>query len=504
MRDSDILKKLWKDIDRIFLETIEKDKKIKEKYELIQKEYHEFLSNYFDFKEIADNLFDGIYISDGEGKTLFINEAYTRITGITKEEIIGKNVKDILAKGDIYKGAVTLDVIKEKKRINNIGKIIKLNKDVLVTGSPIFDTNGKVELVVINNRDISELKELENKIEKLKKTSLKVDEEIKFLRSKQVSNKKLVYKSEKMNSIFTLINTIAPTDVTVLITGESGTGKELIADEIFYKSLRKDKPFIKVNCAAIPNELLEAELFGYEGGAFTDSKKNGKIGMFELANEGTILLDEIGDMPIKLQTKLLRVLQQKEIMRLGGTKSIKLDIRIIASTNQNLKEQIKNGKFREDLFYRLNVVPIDIEPLRKRIEDIPELIFEFLSIFNKKYNKNTSIDREAVEILVKYQWPGNIRELENFLERIVVINTTGTITSREIAPMIDSNDFFIEVSDYDIKKAVSYLEKRIITKALKNFGSTRKAAKYLGIEQSTVVKKCKALEIDILKLKEYE
>lgn len=504
MRDSDILKKLWKDIDRIFLEAVEKNKNIKEKYKLIQEEYHEFLNNYFDFKEIADNLFDGIYISDGEGKTLFINEAYTRITGITKEEIIGKNVKDILAKGDIYKGAVTLDVIKEKKRINNIGKIVKLNKDVLVTGSPILDANGKVELVVINNRDISELKELENKIEKLKKTSLKVDEEIKFLRSKQVSNKKLIYKSEKMNSIFTLINTIAPTDVTVLITGESGTGKELIADEIFYKSLRKDKPFIKVNCAAIPNELLEAELFGYEGGAFTDSKKNGKIGMFELANEGTILLDEIGDMPIKLQTKLLRVLQQKEIMRLGGTKPIKLDIRIIASTNQNLKEQIKNGKFREDLFYRLNVVPIDIEPLRKRIEDIPELIFEFLSIFNKKYNKNTSIDKEAVEILVKYQWPGNIRELENFLERIVVINTTGTITLREIAPMIDSNDFFIEVSDYDIKKAVSYLEKRMITKALKNFGSTRKAAKYLGIDQSTVVKKCKALEIDILKLKEYE
>ncbi|WP_373079455.1 sigma-54 interaction domain-containing protein [Fusobacterium varium] len=504
MRDSDILKKLWKDIDRIFLEAVEKNKNIKEKYKLIQEEYHEFLKNYFDFKEIADNLFDGIYISDGEGKTLFINEAYTRITGITKEEIIGKNVKDILAKGDIYKGAVTLDVIKEKKRINNIGKIVKLNKDVLVTGSPIFDANGKVELVVINNRDISELKELENKIEKLKKTSLKVDEEIKFLRSKQVSNKKLIYKSEKMNSIFTLINTIAPTDVTVLITGESGTGKELIADEIFYKSLRKDKPFIKVNCAAIPNELLEAELFGYEGGAFTDSKKNGKIGMFELANEGTILLDEIGDMPIKLQTKLLRVLQQKEIMRLGGTKPIKLNIRIIASTNQNLKEQIKNGKFREDLFYRLNVVPIDIEPLRKRIEDIPELIFEFLSIFNKKYNKNTNIDKEAVEILVKYQWPGNIRELENFLERIVVINTTGTITLREIAPMIDSNDFFIEVSDYDIKKAVTYLEKRMITKALKNFGSTRKAAKYLGIDQSTVVKKCKALEIDILKLKEYE
>ncbi len=168
--------------------------------------------------------------------------------------------------------------------------------------------------------------------------------------------------------------------------------------------------------------------------------------MFELANEGTILLDEIGDMPIKLQTKLWPVLQQKEIMRLGGTKSIKLNIRIIASTNQNLKEQIKNGKFREDLFYRLNVVPIDIEPLRKRTEDIPELIFEFLNIFNKKYNKNTRIEKEAVEVLIKYQWPGNIRELENFLKRIVVINTTGIITVREIAPMIDTDDFFMEVN----------------------------------------------------------
>lgn len=504
MRERDSLEKIWKDIEKVFLKAMEKDKTVKEKYDFIYKEYQEFLNNYFDFKEIADNLFDGIYISNGEGKTLFINEAYTRITGITKEEIIGKNVRDILAKGDIYKGAVTLDVIKEKKRINNIGKIVKLDKDVLVTGSPIFDKYGNVELVVINNRDISELKDLENKIEKLKKISLKVDEEIKFLRSRQMSNRKLIYKSEKMNSIFTLINTIAPTDVTVLITGESGTGKELVADEIFYKSFRKDKPFIKVNCAAIPSELLEAELFGYEGGAFTDSKKNGKIGMFELANEGTILLDEIGDMPIKLQTKLLRVLQQKEIMKLGGTQPIKLNIRIIASTNQNLKEQIKNGKFREDLFYRLNVVPIDIEPLRKRKEDIPELIFEFLNIFNKKYNKNTKIDKEAIELLVKYKWPGNIRELENFLERMVVINTTGIITVREVAPMIDSDDFFMEVSDYDLKKAVSYLEKRMISKALKNFGSTRKAAKHLGIDQSTVVKKCKSLEIDILKLKKYE
>lgn len=497
MRNKDTLEKLLLDINNFFLKNVEKSSTNKKEYGEIYSRALNFFNEYFDFQEIADNLFDGIYISDGKGKTLFINEAYTRITNIKKDEILGRNVQEILDEGRLYKGAVTLEVIKQKKKVNSIGKILKLNKDVLVSGSPIFDKNGNVELVVINNRDISELKELEYELENLRKNSLKVDEEIKFLRSRQISNKKIVFKSEIMNSIFTLINTAAPTDVTVLITGESGTGKELIADELFYRSNRKDKPFIKVNCAAIPSELLEAELFGYEGGAFTDSKKNGKIGMFELANEGTILLDEIGDMPIKLQIKLLRVLQQREIMRLGGTKPIKLNIRVIASTNQDLKLLIKNGKFREDLFYRLNVLPINIEPLRKRTEDIPELITEFLSIFNKKYNRKVFIEKSAIDILTKYQWPGNIRELENLLERMVVINTTGSITARDITPMLDIDDTFSDSNDYNIKKAVAALEKKMIIKALKNFGSTRKAAQHLGIDQSTIVKKCKIFEINL-------
>lgn len=499
MRNKDNLENLLLDINEFFLKNIEKTPKNECEYKQIQKRLFNFFNEYFDFQEIADNLFDGIYISDGNGKTLFINEAYTRITNIKKEEVLGRNVQEILDEGRLYKGAVTLEVIKQKKRVNSIGKIIKLNKDVLVSGTPIFNKNGEVELVVINNRDISELKELEHKLENLKKTSLKVDEEIKFLRSKQVSNKKIVFKSEIMNSIFALINTAAPTDVTVLITGESGTGKELIADEIFYKSSRRDKPFIKVNCAAIPSELLEAELFGYEGGAFTDSKKNGKIGMFELANEGTILLDEIGDMPIKLQTKLLRVLQEREIMRLGGTEPIKLNIRVIASTNQDLKHLIKDGKFREDLFYRLNVLPINIEPLRKRTEDIPELIIEFLNIFNKKYNKKVSIENIAIDILTEYPWPGNIRELENLLERMIVINTTGVITAKDVAPMLDINNPISDNNNYDIKKAVASLEKKMIIKALKTFGSTRKAAQHLGIDQSTIVKKCKTFEINLSK-----
>ena len=493
MKDKDILEEIQKEMKKIIHNNVD--------YQNLEDKLDYFVNNYFDFKEIANHLFDGIYISDGAGKTLFINDAYTRVTGITKEEIIGKNVKDIMDKGDLYKGAVTLDVIREKKTINSIGKIVRLNKDVLVTGSPIFDKNGNVDLVVINNRDFSELKNLEEELDILRRANKKVGEEIRFLRSQQISKKRIICHSEKMKSIFSLIDTIAPTDVTVLITGESGTGKELVADEIVHRSDRRDRPFIKVNCAAIPGELLESELFGYVGGAFTDSKKSGKVGMFELANEGTILLDEIGDMPLKLQTKLLRVLQHKEITRLGSTNSIKLNLRIIASTNQNLKDQIRTGKFREDLYYRLNVVPLEIEPIRKRKDDIPPLIYEFLSSFCRKYNKEITIEKKAMEILINYPWPGNIRELENYIERIVVINTTGKIHIRDVMSLSSFDEFLADLSDYNLKTAVSSLEKRIITGALETFGSTRKAAKHLGIEQSTVVKKCKSLGIVLSELK---
>lgn len=300
------LEKLWEETE-FLLNKLKKYENLDKEINTLKKNYNKFLESYFDFEEIANNLFDGIYISNGEGKTLFINEAYTRITGITPKEVIGINVKELLEK-NLYKGAVTLEVIEKKERISKIGEITKTKKELLLTGSPILDENGKVKMVVINNRDITELKEVEKKLEKLKDNSRRKEEEIKFLRSQQVSKKKIIYQSDSMKEVISLVEKIAPTDITVLITGESGTGKEMIADEIYYKSLRYGKPFIKVNCAAIPGELLESELFGYVKGAFTGSDKNGKIGLFELADNGTILLDEIGDMPIKLQTKLLRVL----------------------------------------------------------------------------------------------------------------------------------------------------------------------------------------------------
>ena len=501
MGDEQKIISLYKELKNMYniIESTEIDLEVKkflnEKYNKINEMYDDFIDNYLDFKEISDNLYDGIYISDGTGKTIFVNKSYSKSTGIAKERIIGRNVKDISEEG-LYKGAVTMEVIDRKEAVNSLGKSLVNNKEVLVSGSPIFDGDGNVKLVVINNRDISNLKELERINAKLNEDKQRANEEINYLRKQQISNKIVVSNDNYMDEAMELVKTIAPTDVTVLITGESGTGKEVMADEIYYRSKRNDKPFIKVNCAAIPEELLESELFGYEGGAFTDARKAGKSGLFELANEGTILLDEIGEMHLSLQSKLLRVLQTKEIRRIGGNKPIKLDIRVIASTNKDLHEEIKKGTFREDLFYRLNVVPIEIKPLRERKEIIPDLMIEFLNKFNKKYGKDAIIQKEALDLLIEYKWPGNIRELENLIERMVVINKDGIIKYNSIASTLELEcDNEIESDNRTLKDIVQNLEKDIITRSIKRYGSVNKAAAALGLSQPALWKKCKKLKI---------
>lgn len=500
MGDDQKIISLYKELKDIchMIENIEIDSEIKmhvnEKFNKINEIYDDFMDNYLDFKEISDNLYDGIYISDGTGKTIFVNKAYLRNTEIPKEKLIGRTVKEITEEG-LYKGAVTMEVLARKAPVNSLGKILGNNKDVLVSGSPIFDEEGNVKLVVINNRDISNLKELEQINAKLNKDKQRADEEINYLRKQQISSHIVV--DNQMNETMELINTIAPTDVTVLITGESGTGKEVVADEIYHRSKRNNKPFIKVNCAAIPEELLESELFGYDGGAFTDAKKAGKLGLFELANEGTILLDEIGEMHLSLQSKLLRVLQTKEIRRIGGNKSVKLDIRVMASTNKDLQEEIKKGTFREDLYYRLNVVPIVIKPLRERIEMIPDLTKEFLNNYNKKYGKDAIIQEEAIHLLREYKWPGNIRELENLIERMVVINNDGIIKYNSIASILEMEGNEDSESDTrTLKDIVGRLEKDVITKSIKKYGSVNKAASALGLSQPALWKKCKKLNIE--------
>ena len=301
-----------------------------------------------------------------------------------------------------------------------------------------------------------------------------------------------------MDKVIKLIENVSKTDATILITGETGVGKEVVARTIFKNSKRANGPYIRVNCAAIPENLLESELFGYEKGSFTGASQNGKLGLFEMANNGTILLDEIGEIPVKLQPKLLRVLQEREIKRIGGTSNIKIDVRVIAATNLNLEDEVKKGNFREDLYYRLNVIPIELPPLRERKEDISLLVYNFLGKFNKAYGKTKDFDITALEILENYSWPGNVRELENSIERLVVIGDEHLITRNTILSVLGQDKFYeasTETIDGTLKEAVDKFERNILEKTLKSCGSTYKAAKILGITQSTVVRKAKALGI---------
>ncbi len=304
----------------------------------------------------------------------------------------------------------------------------------------------------------------------------------------------LVVKSEKVLELIDIVKNVANTPATVLLTGESGVGKEVFAKAIHQLSNRAKKPFIKINCAAIPEDLLESELFGYEKGAFTGANTV-KKGKFELANGGTIFLDEIGDMPLSLQSKILRVIQEKEVERLGGSKPIKIDVRIIAATNKNLEKMVYEGTFREDLYYRLNVIPIHIPPLRERKEDIPVLIYFFLDKFNKMYGKNLTISKDLVELLSEYDWPGNVRQLQNTIERMVILAKSEKLDFNDLPVDIKNkivnvkdkknssqNDEKISITTSQLPKTVQEIEKEAIEKALKKSGYVvKKAAKVLGM-----------------------
>ncbi|WP_312515171.1 sigma 54-interacting transcriptional regulator [Anaerospora sp.] len=483
---------------------------IKEGIKQVKKELED--AKEFDFRQLGDHLYDGIYLSDGNGTTLYVNKSYTRITGIKAEEVIGRNVKDLLAEG-VYKNAVTLEVIKQKKQVNSMGESTRNGKKMLITGNPIFDENGEVKQVVIIDREITDLLAMKAEIENSQKQIMAVEEdknkkkrELEHLRKQQL-NHNFIGQSLDMQKMKKLIQQVSNLDVTILITGETGTGKEVVANEIYSNSLRKNGPFIKVNCAAIPANLLEAELFGYEKGAFTGATSSGKIGLFELADKGTILLDEIGDMPMELQSKLLRVIQHKEVTRIGGSKPLLLDVRIIAATNCDLKELADKGKFREDLYYRLNVVPVHLPPLRQRASDIELLARHFLASYNTKYAKQTTIEESAIELLKQYSWPGNIRELQNISERLVIISEPGsTISEQQIVSMINVGAVYGNIinKEMSLKEIVENIEKKTIEQALLHYGSTRKAAKILKVDQSTIVKKAKKLGIRFTDEKQHQ
>ena len=442
---------------------------------------------------IIDSVYEGLYITDGQANTLKINKAYTRLTGIKGDEVLGKNMKELVDSG-YYSQSVTLLVLEKKKPVT-IMHVIKGKKKYLITGNPVYNENNEIFRVVTTVRDVTELNRLKQKLETAEKLSAKYHLEIQHLRSQQMKQTEFIERSEKMKDVLNLAFQAAKGSATVLILGETGVGKELVARYIHKNSPRSQAPFINVNCAAIPENLLESELFGYEKGAFTDATTF-KPGMFELADTGTIFLDEIGDLAFSLQAKLLRVLQEKEVTRIGGTKHRKLNIRIIAATNRDLGRLVKEGSFREDLYYRLNVIPILIPPLRMRMEEIPYLARHFLAVLNKQYGRSKAMDDRDIETLMQYTWPGNIRELRNIIERWVVVENEDLISLVRLedeglpAPFQQSDKAVL------LKEAVSELEKRLLSEALTSGGSTRKAARQLGISQPSFLRRARKYGID--------
>ena len=444
-----------------------------------------YRSLFLQMENIIEFSTDGIYVVNKEGITLTVNSTYEEMSGFKREELIGHHMSDLMKKG-YFDQSVSLLVLQEKKRISILQRIGQ-QKDVIVTGNPVLDEVGDIQMVVTSVRDITQLNDLTNELKKAKSFSEMSQNRYTF--STDGTDEKVIFQSTQMKEIIEKVKQIASFPTSVLLSGPSGSGKEVIANLVHQLSDRKDMPFIKVNCGAIPEQLLESELFGYEKGAFTGARQEGKVGLLELADKGTVLLDEVGELPLSLQVKLLRVLQEKQIQRLGGTKTKQLDIRIISATNKNLKELIEKGEFREDLYYRLKVIELSIPPLSQRPEDIESLLDHFFAYFCKLFNVEKHISPETKHILQSYHWPGNVRELRNLIESMIVSVPSLTIEPVDL-PLHFSIHSYIE-SAHTLKQRMEQFEKRIIIDALQKKPSIRKAAEYLGVDHSTLVKKIK-------------
>ena len=442
---------------------------------------------------IINSSFDGLWICDHEGKVVRINKASETINGIKSDQIAGKRMETLIREGIIDR-SVTLEVLKNRTGVTIIQNL-KNGKQILVTGNPVFDDHGEISLVVVNERDITNLNKLRNDLEETKALASRYRSELSLMDKQASLLSEAVIRSEIMHKVISRSMKVAQVDSTVLIQGETGVGKGFFARLIHRASPRNAGPFIRVDCGAIPETLIESELFGYEKGAFTGARAEGKPGLFELAEGGTLFLDEIGDLPINVQVKLLRFLEENSIIRVGGISIREVDARVIAATHRNLEEMVKKGEFRKDLFFRLNVVPIHIPPLRERIEDIPPLINFFLNDLNHKHSTEKTILPRAIDCLCQYPFSGNIRELSNLVERVVVLTQDQNIHMEDLPSHIRHPDPGTDVwpgsDDSNLPNAVARMEKEMIIRALRTCGTQRKAARILGIDQSTLARKAK-------------
>jgi len=431
-----------------------------------------------------ESSYDGLHILDKNGNTLYINEACVRIEGVDIEEMFSKDIRSLVEAG-VYSQSVTLMVL-ETKESHTIRQTTKNGNEVLVTGTPIFDDDGEVEMVIVNSRDVTDLNTLRRN---LSASKYQLDD----LKLEHKRFYEVIANSTQMQRILSTALYISRVDSTVLLTGESGVGKGVLARFIHDNGPRAEKPFIKVDCSSIPENLLESELFGYEKGAFTGASQSGKIGLLEMAEGGTVFLDEIGEMPMSMQPKIMRAIQDLEIQPVGSKTIKKLDVRFIAATNIDLREAIEKKEFREDLYYRLNVIPIEVPPLRERKEDIPALINQMINRVNAMYYFRKKLSSEAMSQLIQYPWPGNVRQLENTVERILVSTESDLVQVKDLPSEIvrwkPDGENSIDIYNTSYKDLLAAYDKRILQTAIEQEGSIPKAAKVLGVDATTIRRK---------------
>ena len=444
---------------------------------------------------------EAILIVDRDANILNYNEAFSRLTDLMGRSLVGMNLKDIVASG-ILRESAALKSLEVKKKID-MNLTYETGQTATWTYIPVFDERGELVMTVGTGRDITKLVTLEKKL-KISETIISQYEGRNLKMAGDFGQVEIIYSSSVMQQVIRLGWKAAATSSPVLIWGETGVGKEIMAALIHQLSDRSTKPFVAINCASIPDELLEAELFGYEEGSFTGAKRSGKKGLLEEAHEGTLFLDEIGELPLKMQSKILRFLQEGKFKKIGSNKTQAVDVRILCATNVTMDQLMNSKHFRQDLFYRLAVIPVFIPPLRDRQEDIPPLILHFIQIFNTKYKTDIKLPAKLMNRLYTYEWPGNVRELKNVIERMAIMYASQELSEEDlelilnINPRQDSSNRSLPAPEPtmpvlppSLPKAMEQFEEKWIKQAYQMTGSIVGAAKLLGINPSTIHRKLK-------------
>ncbi len=443
------------------------------------------------YETVINKSNDEIFITDGNGKIIFANPASEVNYGLTVSDMLGKNVWELEERG-IFHPAIVPIVLKDKKKVT-INQETGIGKKLIVTATPVFDEQGEIDIVICNSRDVTSLEDMKKSYHDIKKRVQKKANAKK--QSVEAENYQLIYnKNSPLAELMDMLNKVAKTESTVLLQGDTGTGKDLFAKRIHELSERCDKDFLKVNCAALPRELIESELFGYKAGAFTGASYKGKSGQFSLADQGTIFLDEIAEIPMALQPKLLQVIEEQKFTPIGSKTVEKVDVRIIAATNRDLSEMVKARQFRDDLYYRLCVFSVNIPPLKDRKEDIPQLVNHYLLIYNQKHNCSLGITSEAMEYLINYDWPGNVRELKHLVERLTVTYSSDQIKPEHLPNHIissrhDQKEKVLPGNNQSLQTQLEETERKIILDSYNRLKSSYKVARELGISQSSAIRK---------------